>query len=348
MRHCLYCEDPLGDGIPAPVAFDDSARRRVVPAGRSPSATAPARVAYDPALGRLWEICPRCRRWNPVPLELRWEVLEGWEEAVQDGGKALVRTDHLALVRVGDAEVVRVDRPPRVEWGGWRYGDRLPAPERRVGWVRRLFGALPPPPLGGYDPYGLQGMGGVGGDSLPTPWLASPFFGSASALSLAFASVPFAPECPSCGGPMPIHPWSFQEVAFQISGGRVGVEAACALCGVIVLLPRRDARPALRLGLALVDRGPEPLALGTRAGSILEQAGGPDALLGTLGRGGATLGALDPAGRIALGMALDEEAEAEALEAEWREAEEIAAIMDGELTRVPGFEAFRARVLGEE
>ena len=40
-------------------------------------------------------------------------------------------------------------------------------------------------------------------------------------------------------------------------------------------------------------------------------------------------------------------AEAEALEAEWREAEELGAIMDGELTPVPGFEAFRRELRGE-
>jgi hypothetical protein len=59
------------------------------------------------------------------------------------------------------------------------------------------------------------------------------------------------------------------------------------------------------------------------------------------------LGDLDRLERVALRIALDERAETEALEAEWREAEEIAAIMDGELTLVEGFQAFRERVLGE-
>jgi hypothetical protein len=49
--------------------------------------------------------------------------------------------------------------------------------------------------------------------------------------------------------------------------------------------------------------------------------------------------------RSVLLIALDERAEAEALEAEWREAEELAAIIDGELSRVPGFDAFRKEIL---
>ena len=59
------------------------------------------------------------------------------------------------------------------------------------------------------------------------------------------------------------------------------------------------------------------------------------------------MGEMEEGERVALKIALDEEAEIEALEDEWRNAEEIAAIMDGELTEVPGFEEFRQRVLGE-
>jgi hypothetical protein len=47
-------------------------------------------------------------------------------------------------------------------------------------------------------------------------------------------------------------------------------------------------------------------------------------------------------------ISLDELAEVAALEAEWRLAEEMAVIMDGELTRIPGFEAFRRQVMDEE
>jgi hypothetical protein len=74
--------------------------------------------------------------------------------------------------------------------------------------------------------------------------------------------------------------------------------------------------------------------------------GGEDLLQG-LAQEGSTLGELTLKRRGALIIALDERAEAEALEVEWRAAEEIAAIADGELSNVPGFEEFRRRTLEE-
>ena len=60
------------------------------------------------------------------------------------------------------------------------------------------------------------------------------------------------------------------------------------------------------------------------------------------------MGELDVQTRAGLLIALDETAEVEALEAEWKTAEELAAISDGELSDVPGFEVFRKEVLGDD
>ncbi len=346
MRHCVFCNEPLEEGIP--------------------EAPAPGRRhAYDPHRGRLWEICPRCSRWNLVPMELRWETLEGWERAVRDEGRPVLETDRLALIRVGTGEVVRVSDPPLPDWGHWRYGDHLPRfhPARK-GLLQRLLGGLPAPPLEGYDPYGLTGpMGGVGGSSGPSQWLASPFLDRATPLTLAFAAIPLAPACPSCGIPLPLNPWEFQEITFRTSREAasaeshldpgapsrppVGVEARCAHCGERVILPLRAARPALRLGLSIIDSGAAAREEGRRAGEALSRVGGGGELLRGLGGIGAPLGELGVVERVAVAIALDAEAEAEALELEWREAEEIAAIMDQELTEVEGFLRFRNRVLGE-
>lgn len=329
MRHCAFCSEPLGEGIPdAPVP------------GR--------RHAYDPHLGRLWEICPACRRWSPVPLELRWETMDAWEEAARDRGRILLRTSHLALVRVDDGEVVRVGEPPVVEWAGWRYGERLPAAHRK-GLLRRILDTLPSPPLEGYDPYGLSGgISGVTAARGPHRWLGSPFMEKAWALTAAFTAVPFAPSCPSCGVPMPLNPWDFQDVTFRETGGGIGLEAPCAHCGDRVVVPLREARPSVRLGLGMVDGDDEARRAAEAAGRGLEQVGGGPPMLRGLARLGAPVGDLARSERVALGIALDGEAEAEALEAEWRRAEEIIAIMDGELTEVEGFREFRSRVLEEE
>jgi hypothetical protein len=86
-------------------------------------------------------------------------------------------------------------------------------------------------------------------------------------------------------------------------------------------------------------------AAGDAAGA-LESVGGARAFLDLAARESAPLGELGPLRRSGLLIALDEMAEGEALEAEWRTAEEMAVIVDGELTDVPGFEAFRKDVLG--
>jgi hypothetical protein len=80
----------------------------------------------------------------------------------------------------------------------------------------------------------------------------------------------------------------------------------------------------------------------------VDDAGGPRGFIGELVRRSPALGEIHPSTRAGLLISLDEVAEAEALEAEWRESEELASIMDGELTDLPGFDAFRKRVLREE
>jgi len=283
-------------------------------------------------------------------MEDRWEAIEAWEERVNRLGRPLLKTGELALLQVGEAQVVRVAQPPLPDWGGWRYGTRVAGRERSRSVLSRVFGGLlgrlPPPPLEGYDPYGLSGpMGGVAGRGGAHEWLASPFLNRAHALTLAFTSFPFAPACPSCGDAMPLNPWDFQRVSFRLHEGRVATEAACARCATEVLIGLRAVRPALRMGLAVLDAGPEARTVGEEAGRRLDGVGGGGMLLHGLGRLGTSLGELGRTERVALGIALDQAAEGEALETEWRDAEELAAIVEGELTDVPGFQEFRERVL---
>jgi hypothetical protein len=352
VRHCLFCDTELGEGTPpAPVS------------GRA--------HAYDPGQGRLWEICPKCTRWNPVPLEFRWETLSGWEAAIRDRGTPRITGANLVLFAVDDGEVVRVGSPKMQEWGGWRYGVQLARtsplrahqPPRtgslhslvqrlrvRVGgWLGGILAPLPPPPIEGYDPYGLGGsLGGVAGTRGPHRWIGSPFMHAAYPLTLAFTSVPLAPTCPSCGGPMALEPWDFAHVRFggRIEGGP-GVLAPCALCATEVQLSLGAARPALRLGLWVLDPPSSTRPLGESAGAALDGVGGSERFLDGLEHLGASFGELSLLERVSLSIALDHGAERDALEAEWREAEEIAAIMDGELSDVEGFQQFRQRVLGE-
>jgi hypothetical protein len=280
--------------------------------------------------------------------------MEMWERAVRDRGRILLEREGLALVRVEDGEVVRVGAPPMIRWGGWRYGDALPIlAQPRRGWIRRLLEGLPPLPLEGYDPYGLTGpLGGIARGGQAARWIGSPFIARAHPLVMVFAAVPLAPECPACRGPLLLDPWAFHTVTFVVlpaaeAPDGLGVEVPCGACGTRVTLPLDAIRPALRLGLSVLDPADAMRPVGEAAGAGLDTVGGPQRLLEGLARIRASLGDLEPRERVALAIALDARAEGEALEAEWRRAEEIIGILGQELTEAPGFETFRQRILDE-
>jgi hypothetical protein len=104
---CLFCHGKLGTN-------------RVLesfPVGR--------RLAYDAAKGRLWVVCARCGRWNLSPLEERWEALEDCERLFRQT-RLRSSTDNVGLARLADGtELVRIGRPQRPEFAAWRYGSRF-------------------------------------------------------------------------------------------------------------------------------------------------------------------------------------------------------------------------------
>ena len=104
------------------------------------------------------------------------------------------------------------------------------------------------------------------------------------------------------------------------------------------MLTGGDAQFALRRGLTYLN-----LARGGRqraedAARLVEGAGGPDQLIHDVARRDLTLRSLAPDRRLALEMAVDERAEVEELERQWKEAEEIADIADGMLSSDPGID----------
>ncbi len=91
------------------------------------------RLAFDAERGRLWVVCTKCRNWNLSPLEQRWEAVEACERRYRST-VVRVSTDNIGLATLsGGLDLVRVGKPLRPEFAAWRYGSRL----RR----RRLRGA---------------------------------------------------------------------------------------------------------------------------------------------------------------------------------------------------------------
>lgn len=114
---CLFCNGSLGrnDAL------------ELFPVGR--------RVAFDAAKGRLWVVCPRCARWNLSPLDTRWEAIE---EAERNYRNTRLRTSTgeigLAKLREG-TELVRIGRPLLPEFAAWRYADEFRKRLRRQYWL---------------------------------------------------------------------------------------------------------------------------------------------------------------------------------------------------------------------
>ena len=110
---CIFCGSALGE--------NESIEH--FPVGR--------RLAFDAEKGRLWVVCGACSRWNLTPLEERWEAVEECERRFR-GTTIRTSTENVGLATLPDGtELVRIGRPLRPEFAGWRYGSRFAA--RRSG-----------------------------------------------------------------------------------------------------------------------------------------------------------------------------------------------------------------------
>jgi hypothetical protein len=104
---CLFCNADLGR----------NESLEAFPVGK--------RLAFDAARGRLWVVCRGCERWNLSPLDERWEAIEQAERLYRDTRKR-VATDNIGLARLNEGTtLIRIGEPLRPEFASWRYGDQF-------------------------------------------------------------------------------------------------------------------------------------------------------------------------------------------------------------------------------
>lgn len=83
------------------------------------------RLAYDPKRGRLWVVCRACARWNLSPLDERWEAIEDAERRYRDS-RLRVSTENVGMARLREGlDLIRIGEPQRPEMAAWRYGDQF-------------------------------------------------------------------------------------------------------------------------------------------------------------------------------------------------------------------------------
>jgi len=111
---CMFCNQPLG-------------KNQIVehfPVGR--------RLAFDSGKGRLWVVCKKCERWNLSPIEERWEAIEDCEY-LYHGIRTRASSENIGLARHKEGtELVRIGTPLRPEFAAWRYGDQFGRRRKRA------------------------------------------------------------------------------------------------------------------------------------------------------------------------------------------------------------------------
>ena len=318
---CLFCNQPLGT--------NETIER--FPVGR--------RLAFDAARGRLWVVCRQCERWNLTPIEERWEAIEDCERRYGEARKR-VATDNVGLARVDDGlDLIRIGEPLRPEFAAWRYGDQFGRRRRRqfvkVGFTLGAVGAV----VAG----GVVASGGLGG-----LWT---LFQGAKHIVHGLPETVIA-RVPDDGELIRIQRKHLKDVRFGPASGahdwtlRIPMTTVRELKGPQAVAAIQQLLPAVNRFGASKDEV-------KAAVSEIEAAGDPARFFARIAQNRrAPLVDLQPELRLALEMAMQEDAERRALQGElaalaerWREAEEIAAIPDDLL--LPKGVPERLRVLAE-
>jgi hypothetical protein len=316
------------------------------------------RIAYDAGRGRLWGICRHCQRWSLVPIEARWEALDELEKIVSDRARLLSQTENIALLRAGELEIVRVGRARLAEEAWWRYGRELTT--RRDRFRKLSFAgtaAVGAAVLGGWmtGAFGMLGAWWL--------WENAPRKVPDTARWLRFGSKAWRGQsrCAECGALVEDITFKERAKVLMIPGeqpGDVTVVRRCAACRggpeSGIRLRGADAERVARRILAYHHYAGASEKRVAQATKVIENAGSADRFTRDALGSGRRLGDLPRTYTIGLEIAANEvleqrllQLELAELEAVWKREEELAAIVDGELTPLPLLESLRRRITGQ-
>jgi hypothetical protein len=334
---CLFCQSPLGANEVI----------EAFPVGR--------RLAFDASRGRLWVVCRRCEKWNLSPLEERWEAIEGCERRFRDT-RVRVSTDNIGMARLAEGlELVRVGAALRPEFAAWRYGDQFGRRRRatvlKVGLGLGAVGAV----VAGGVAAGV-GLGGVWWWIYQ--WSRNIVEGSPEAV---------VARIPGPGGhPLVVRRMDVAQSHFVETGGSWGLEVQHK--GGSHVVRAEEAVRVIGLLLPAVNRYGGSRTQVADAVRLIEDVGSADDFVERVARASSGrwremfekqarrrgLGPLHLSReeRLALEMAAHEESERRAMEGElaaleaaWRDAEEVAGIADN-LFLPSGVDDMLARLRG--
>lgn len=330
-RSCIFCSAALGA----------NAVVEHFPVGR--------RVAFDAVRGRLWAVCPKCARWNLAPIEERWEAVEEAERTFRDS-RLRVQSENIGLARLPDGtRLIRVGEAVAGELAAWRYGPQLVHRRQRY-----LIAG------GATVAGGLALMGGLAalsiGGGMAWMWAVAANSWEERQAKKVVHYVPAA-ESPT-GHRIDVRRWHVRGARLAESGGELalivpdtnlakrrtdGWGRETFTGANDVELSGASARSVLNRAMVVVNHRGASKDQVSDAVRLLQDARSAEDYLRHTARSGAVLGkrkGLEKARiaaphALALEMALHDEQERRALEGElaaleaaWRQAEEIAGIAD--------------------
>ena len=303
------------------------------------------RVAFDSKRGRLWVICTSCQRWNLAPIEDRWEALEDLERITRNRGRLLSQTENIALIRAEDIDVVQVGRAPLAEEAWWRYGKVLRNRQRQHAALAIVGGALQ------LTAFFAAGVGGV--------WGTHPLNRGLRWLRFGTHAWRGQKQCVLCESPLTHLTYRrSQHLVLASAHGDYVVELRCSVCGYDgrdagYVFTGTEAQALMRRVLAYYNYAGAGEPLFKDAASRIERAGSANEFVRSMAKRHyyVEMGRKQRELALALEIAVNDDAERELLEMElrelelrWQEEEELAAIIDGELTHLPALEKLRLKL----
>ena len=297
-------------------------------------------AAYDVEKGRLWAICGRCRRWNLWPIEERAEVIERLEKLARDRGVALANTANITLLRAEDVGLVRVGDAGLAERSWWRYGREL---HRRQVWHDTRLSRLSAYVYGALAYAGESvGLADVG---QKIRWDEAGLTDILRWRRFGWAAWRGRLDCPNCGSVRRALLYNNSAWIYPIATERgLALSLPCPRCDFwspdnAYRLEGEDAETTLRRVLACRHIRGAPSETVERASIAIEEAGSTAAFVRRVSAGVTSLWRMDRVSSIGLEIAINELAErrllanlAEELDFVWRREEELAGIIDRELT----------------
>ena len=320
---CLFCHR----------TYPENGQLAHMPRGR--------RIAFDPANGRLWAVCEGCNRWNLAPIEERQAALHELERLVRDHARPLAHTANITLLVAGPLTLIRVGDAGLAEQAWWRYGRELS--RRKASFDSRRS------KVSAYTFGAMQYVGeliGLGDEDLSIDWEDAPVADVLRWRRFGWAAWHGRETCPHCHSTLRALRYDLGWWVYPLRGvdGRLGVGIPCQRCDPwtpdkVYELHGDVAENVLRRLLAYQNIGGASERRIKDAAHAIEDAGsvGEFTLLATERR--ESLWKMGQLGTIGLEIALNESVETRMLDLEvraleflWRQEEELARIIDEELT----------------